>query len=61
MSMSAVRVSPLIGSLFPYSFKYFSISRLSNTLPDEGEITGVSGTSFETKNVNRTNKEKHKH
>jgi len=49
MSISGVTSAPEIGSLLPLSLKYFSISRRSNTHPEDGEITGLSGTSCDTK------------
>lgn len=51
ISSSAVNDLPLIGSI-PFSTMYFSIIRLSNTAPEEGETTGCSGTSFETEKNN---------
>lgn len=47
MSSSTVSSLPLMGST-PFSVMYFSIIRLSNMAPEEGDTTGCSGTSFET-------------
>lgn len=40
---------PDIGSI-PFSWMYFSTNRRSKIAPDDGEMTGMSGTSFETIN-----------
>jgi hypothetical protein len=47
MSSSTVISLPDIGSI-PFSWMYFSTNRRSKIAPDDGDMTGMSGTSFET-------------
>lgn len=49
INSSMLNSFPLMGST-PFSWMYFSITRFSKIAPEEGETTGCSGTSLETKN-----------